>query len=84
MSSTAAVGFVRSLTAAARGLAARTNTPVVTGELLKPVSATSSASSKPASCKSARNNFPGMAPPSHLAQFSTLALVSFGNSPVNT
>ena len=84
MSSIVAVGFVWSPTNAAKGLTALANTPLVTGKLLKPVSVTSSASLKPASCKSARETFPGMAPPSHLAQFSILALVSLGSSPANT
>ena len=79
-----AAGFILSRTAAATGLTARNNIPLVTGELLKPVSETSSAASKPACCNNARKTFPGMAPPSHLAQFSTRALVSWGNSPART
>jgi len=46
------------------GFAARNNTPFVMGELLNPVSATSSTSVKPTSFIMARKSFPGIAPPS--------------------
>jgi hypothetical protein len=66
------------------GLAARNNTPFVTGELSKPVSPANSAFAKPTFLNRARKSFPGMAPPSHLAQLSTLAFLSFGISLVRT
>jgi hypothetical protein len=54
------------------------------GELLKPVSVTISASAKPTCLNKARKSFPGMAPPSHLNQLSTLIFVSLGSSPTRT
>ncbi len=64
------------------GLVARNNIPCVMGELLKPVSVTISASAKPTFLNKARKSFPGIAPPSHLNQLSTLAFGSSGNAPV--
>lgn len=66
------------------GLVARNNIPSVMGELLKPVSVTISASAKPTCLNKARKSFPGMAPPSHLNQLSTLIFVSSGSSPTRT
>ena len=59
------------------GFVARNNTPLVMGELLKPVSVTNSASAKPVCFSKARKSFPGMAPPSHLNQLSIIVLLSF-------
>jgi hypothetical protein len=49
---------------------------------LKPVSATHSTSANPASFNISRKTFPGIAPPCHLAQFSSMDLLSTGMSPV--
>ncbi len=65
-------------------LIARTNTLFVFGELLKPVSATNSTLVKPTSFNMARKSFPGIAPPSHLNQLSTIDFVSFGGSLIKT
>ena len=57
------------------------NAPLVTEELLQPVSATSCTFSNPVCFTKARKSFPGMVPPSHLAQLATLALIALGSSP---
>lgn len=66
------------------GFSARYNTPFVTGELLNPVSATSSAAANPVSRIKARKSFPGMAPPRHPAQVSTMDPASGLDSAVRT
>src|SRR5512139_1912976 len=65
-------------------LVARTRAPFVNGELLYPVSPTSSTSTKPTVFKRARKSFPGIAPPSHLAQLATRAFRSSGNGPLRS
>ena len=66
------------------GFLARNRTPFVTGELLKPVSATHSTSANPASFNISRKTFPGIAPPCHPAQFLTMDSISAGVSPIKT
>src|SRR5208283_3286870 len=66
------------------GFEALNKAPFVTGELLRPVSETISASTKPTCFIIARKSFPGIAPPIHPAQLSTRALTSSDRCPVST
>jgi hypothetical protein len=65
------------------GFFARNSVALVFGELLKPVSATSSTFSNPICLSNARKSFPGMAPPSHWDHFLILVLSLFGKSPTS-
>lgn len=63
-----------------QSLYALINTPFVFFELLKPVSRTNSTPSNPAALIIARKYFPGIAPPSHLDQLSTMLFIDCGGS----
>jgi hypothetical protein len=68
----------------APGFRALMRTPLVSLELLKPVSLTNSALVKPADSIMARKSLPGTAPPFHLAHAAQIAFMSEGNSPTRT
>ncbi len=56
-------------------------TPLVSAELLKPVSPINSALVNPTEVSMARKSIPGTAPPFHLAQAEQIAFMSEGSSP---
>lgn len=64
------------------GFIARKSIPMVTGELLNPVSPRHAASLKPASASMARNAVPGMAPPFQVNQEATMSSFESGGGPV--
>jgi hypothetical protein len=66
------------------GFFAIINTPSVFPELLNPVLSFNITSSKPVELIDARKSFPGIAPPSHLYQLSTMPFLGCGGSPTKT
>ncbi len=66
------------------GFFAIINTPSVFPELLNPVLSFNITSSKPVELTIARKSFPGIAPPSHLYQLSTMPFFVRNGSPTKT